>query len=127
MNISFQRNLDDYCQKNEAKIQSNNKMHFCCRTLYEVKGSGLRNTLTIEVFSLKFIFLFQIPVLHGVMIFERKNKMLIFFVLPVRIPYPILNKSSLMRALWQSMIYQIYTQRGGVICISRLRVRLHSK
>ena len=35
MNIGFQKILiqaflDDYCQKNEAKSQSNNQMHFCC-------------------------------------------------------------------------------------------------
>ena len=32
--ILIQAFLDDYCQKNEAKSQTNNQMHFCCRTLY---------------------------------------------------------------------------------------------
>ena len=51
---SFQKDLvlaflDDYCQKNETKTQSNNQMHFCYPTLYAImtKKKLLENCIII--------------------------------------------------------------------------------
>ena len=39
--------LDDYCQKNEAKTQSNTQMYFCCRTLYEQRRGEHQITFVV--------------------------------------------------------------------------------